>query len=93
MITRNDVFLTVGIKKTTTLTSPYASGRYCGQYRKCGSHDLCCGRYGLSVVIAATAADRAGPDLRRLDELVLGRDPRTVLLQELHDYTVGPAKT
>lgn len=79
--------------KKSTLTSPYASGRYRGQYRKCGGHDLRRRRYGLrAVVTAAFALFRDRADLRRPDELVLGRDPRTVLLQELHDYTVGPAE-
>lgn len=78
----------------TTLTSPYASGRYRGQYRKRGRHDLRRGRYSLGVVIVATsAADWAVPDLRRFGELVLDSDPRTVLLHELHDYAVGPAET
>lgn len=76
-----------------TLTSPYASGRYRGQNRKCGRHDLRRGRYSLGVVIVAAAADWADPDLRRFGKLVLDSDPRTVFLQELHDYAVGPAET
>lgn len=78
----------------TTLTSPYASGRYRGQYRKRGSHDLRRRRHGLGVVIsAASAGVYVGASLRRLDELILGRDPGSVLLQELQDYAVGPAET
>jgi len=77
-----------------TLTSPYASGRYCGQYRERGSHHLRCRRHGLGVVVsAASAGIYVGAGLRCLDELVLGRDPGSILLQELQDYTVGPAET
>jgi len=78
----------------TTLTSPYASGRYRGQYRKRGSHDLRRRRHGLGVVVsAASAGVYVGASLRRLDELILGRDPGSILLQELQDYAVGPAET
>jgi len=75
---------------TTALTSPYASGRYRGQYRERGGHELRRGRRGLGAVTVSAAHLAAE---RRLDELVLGRDPRTVLVQELHDYAVGPAET
>lgn len=79
-------------RAATTLTSPYASCRYRGQYRERSGQDLGRRRHGLGVVrVPVAAAGRAGPDLLRFKP-VLGRHQAAVLIQELQDNTVCPAE-